>query len=390
MILFALGFRPFYLGAALFGALALTVWVAGYRSGWMIGAHLPGSAWHAHEMLFGFAGAVIVGFLLTAARNWTGRSTAQGAGLAALAALWIAGRLLNLTGPGALAAWVDAAFLPVAGAVLAIPLWRARNLRNFFVVPLLFGLGALNLLHHAAYLGSAPAPFQPLPQVVGVSVAAGLIALLMTVIGGRVIPSFSANAVPDLQPRRWPWIEWPVLGLMVIIPLMDVSPTHWGVPGPVFRSLLLAAAALQTLRLFGWQPWRTSGNTLLLMLPLAYAWIPVYLLLRALLGSGGPVLPALALHALVVGGMASLMLAMMTRSALGHTGRPLRAGAVESISFFAMQTAALLRVAGPLAVPTAYATWIALSGGAAALALAVYAVGYWPVLTRPRIDGRPG
>jgi uncharacterized protein involved in response to NO len=96
------------------------------------------------------------------------------------------------------------------------------------------------------------------------------------------------------------------------------------------------------------------------------------------------------LHALVVGGMASLMLAMMTRSALGHTGRPLRAGAVESISFFAMQTAALLRVAGPLAVPTAYATWIALSGGAAALALAVYAVGYWPVLTRPRIDGRPG
>jgi uncharacterized protein involved in response to NO len=171
---------------------------------------------------------------------------------------------------------------------------------------------------------------------------------------------------------------------------MDLSPTHWGLPQPVFGSLLLAAAALQILRLLGWQPWRTRGNTLLLMLPLAYAWIPVYLLLRALLGSGGPVLPPLAVHALVIGGMASLMLAMMTRSALGHTGRPLRAGAVESISFFGMQAAALLRVAGPLAAPSAYATWIALSGTLAALALAVYAVGYWPVLTRPRIDGRSG
>jgi len=180
-----------------------------------------------------------------------------------------------------------------------------------------------------------------------------------------------------------------VLGLMILVPLVDLSPTRWGLPDVTVSGLLALAGSLQAIRLLGWQPWRTRGNTLLLMLPIAYAWIPAYLLLRALLG-GGPVVPSLALHALVVGGMASLMLAMMTRSALGHTGRALSAGPVESLAFFAMQAAALLRVAGPLAAPGSYDLWISLSGAFATLAFATFAVGYWPVLTRPRVDGRPG
>lgn len=389
-MILALGFRPFYLGAALFASLAVPAWVAAYHGWYVPGSHLPGSAWHAHEMLFGFAAAVMTGFLLTAARNWTGLPTASGAGLGALVALWCAGRVLNLAGPDVLAACIDAAFLPVVAVVLAVPLVRSRNYRNLFVVPLLGTLGALNLLHHGAFLGWSTGAFEPLPQSVAVSVAAGLIALLMTVIGGRVIPAFSANAVSGLRPKSWRSLEWLVQAGMLLIPVLDASPVRWGLPDPVMTGLLAFVGVAQAMRLLGWQPWRTRHNGLLLMLPLAYAWIPIYLLLRAALGAVGPGVPSLALHALLVGGMASLMLAMMTRSALGHTGRPLRAGSIESVSFFAMQAAAVLRVAGPLAMPGAYGVWITLSGVAATLAFATYAAGYWPVLTRPRVDGRAG
>lgn len=388
-MLLAIGFRPFYLAAAIFGALAIAVWAAAYAGGVVVQSHLPGAAWHAHEMLFGFAAAVIVGFLLTAARNWTGLPTASGTLLGALVALWLAGRALNLTGPAGMAVWVDAAFLLASALVLARPLLRARNRRNLFVVPLLLALAALNLLHHAGWLGWPHTPFQPLPQVVAVSAAAGLIALLMTVIGGRVIPSFSANAVKGLRPRVGPTVEWLTVGAMVAIVFVDLSPPRWGLAPEASRGLLFAAGALQTIRLLGWQPWRTRGNLLLAMLPLAYAWIPVYLFLRSGLGAGAGI-PSAALHALLVGAMASLMLAMMTRSALGHTGRPLRAGLVESCCFFAMQGAAVARVLGPLTLPNLQTVWIVLSGGAATLAFAVFAIGYWPILTRPRVDGRPG
>jgi uncharacterized protein involved in response to NO len=387
---FALGFRPFYLGAAFFGALAVPAWYGAFRGWTRVGGPLPDMAWHAHEMLFGFAAAVIAGFLLTAARNWTGRETARGAALAGLFGLWVAGRLLNLTGPAALAAWVDASFLPVTAAVLAVPLLRARNHRNLFVVPLLVALGAANLLHHAAYLGWAPAEFQPLPQVVAVSAAAGLVALLMTVIGGRVIPAFSANAIPGLHPVRRGWLDWTVAGTMLAILLADLSPSRWGLPAGAFTALLAFAAAGHVVRLAGWRPWRTRADPLLLILPVSYAWIPVYLLLRAVLGAGVPGIPSIALHALTVGAMASLMLAMMTRSALGHTGRPLRAGAAELAIFGAIQTGALLRVAGPVLAPEFHALWVGLSSGAVALAFGVFAAAYWPILMRPRIDGRPG
>jgi uncharacterized protein involved in response to NO len=389
-MILALGFRPFYLAAAAFGALALAAWVAVWHGWPIVQSHLPGAAWHAHEMLFGFAGAVIVGFLLTAARNWTGLPTASGRALGGLVALWLAGRILNLVGPAALAAWVDASFLPVCAVVLAIPLVRSRNRRNVFVIPLLGALGLLNLLHHAAWLGWPLASFHPLPQSVALSVAVGLVGLLMTVIGGRVIPNFSANAVSGLQPRTWPVVERLTVAGMILLPVLDLSPSHWGLPEPLFLAVLWLTGMLQGLRWLGWQPWRTRHNVLLLMLPVAYAWIPAYLILRALLGGDGPVIPSLALHALVVGGMASLMLAMMTRSALGHTGRPLRAGTVEVLGFFGLQAAALLRVVGPLAAPGAHGLWITLSGSVATLALAIYAVGYWPILTRPRIDGKPG
>ncbi len=273
----SIGFRPFYLGAAVFGALAVPAWYAAF-AGWMpVGAGLPGLAWHAHEMLFGFAPAVIAGFLLTAVRAWTGRPTPQDAPLAALFGLWAAARVLMITGPWPAAVAADVAFLPLLALTLAVPLWRSHNRRNAFVVPLLLAFGALSAVHHAAYHGWV----HPLWAARAPTVAMDLVAVLLAVIGGRVIPAFSANAIRGLQPRRWPPVEWLAVGLLGLIALLDVS--GWGAALGMtgLRALFALAAAIHLVRWLGWQPWATRGNGLLLVLPLGYLWLPAHLALRA-------------------------------------------------------------------------------------------------------------
>ncbi len=378
----SIGFRPFYLAAAVFAAVAIPAWFAAYRGWLVLGAPLPGMAWHAHEMVFGFAPAVISGFLLTAVRNWTGRPTPAGGALAALVGLWLAGRVLQLTGPALPAALLDVAFLPTVAAVLAVPLWQSGNRRNAFVVPLLLTLGALSAAHHGAYLGWADGVWASR----AITVALDLIALLLTVIGGRVIPAFSANAIPGLRPRRWPVIEALAIGALLVIVLLEVSGLAARLPQPGLRALFAAAGVIHLVRLAGWQPWATRGNVLLLVLPLGYLWVPLHLLLRAGLdGAGGQMAP-LALHALTVGAMAGLMLAMMTRSALGHTGRPLVAGPWERVMFLAIHLGAASRVLGPLAWPGAYPAWIAVSAVCWTVAFAAFATRYLPIVSRPRAD----
>ena len=376
----SIGFRPFYLSATIFALLAVPAWYGVYR-GWLtFDPVLPGMAWHAHEMVFGFAAAVIGGFLLTAVRNWTGRPTPSGAALAALLGLWVAGRLLLITGPVELAVAVDIAFLPVLALVLAIPLWRSRNWRNLFVVPLLLALAALGAAHHGGYRGW----LDPAWGHRAVTVALDLVALLLAVIGGRVIPAFSANAVAGLIPRRWPAVEVLAVGLLLFIALLDVS--GLGIPEPARRGLFALAALAHLLRLAGWQPWATRGNPLLLALPLAYLWLPTHLLLRALLDPGSGQMAPLAAHALGIGAMAAMMLAMMTRSALGHTGRALVAGRAEITAFAAVHFAAATRALGPLAWPDAHQTWLALSALGWSVAFAAFVLRYAPMMARPRAD----
>ncbi len=381
-VAFSIGFRPFYFLAATFAALAVPLWFAAY-AGWLpVAPALPAYLWHAHEMVFGFAPAVIVGFLLTAVRNWTGRPTPSGAALAALALLWLAGRVLMFTGPGTAAAIVDSAFLPVAAIILAVPLARSGNRRNAFVVPLLLLLGGLAAIHHAAYGGLVSGAWLSRAG----TAAMDLVALLLTVIGGRVIPNFSANAVRGLEPRRWRPIEWGAIGGVGLIALLDVTGAAASLPVPALRTLFFAVAAVQLVRLLGWQPWKTRGNALLLVLPLGYLWLPVHFALRGLLDAVPGQMAQPALHALAVGAMAGLMLAMMTRSARGHTGRPLEAERAELIMFTAIHLAALVRVGGVLVWPEAYVTWIGMSAGLWALAFGAFAVRYAPILARPRVD----
>lgn len=381
-VLFSIGFRPFYLGAALFAALAVPLWYGAYSGELSLTPALPPFAWHAHEMVFGFAPAVIGGFLLTAVRAWTGRPTPSGAGLAALFVLWLAGRVLLLSGPAPLAVAVDLAFLPALAGCLAVPLWRAGNRRNAFVVPLLLALAALNAAHHGAYAGW----LDPLWASRGHTVAMDLVALLLAVIGGRIIPAFSANAVAGLNPTRRPALEVLALGLLAMVIVLDATGLAQQLPPGFTRLILAAAGGVHLVRLLGWKPWATRGNVLLLVLPLGYLWLPAHLLLRAWLDAVPGLSSSLALHALSVGAMSTLMLAMMTRSALGHTGRPLRAGAIETFAFAAIHLSALCRVAGPLAWPEGYLIWTGAAAALWTLAFAAFTAAYAPIVSRPRID----
>ncbi|MGE0625593.1 MAG: NnrS family protein [Pseudomonadales bacterium] len=384
------GFRPFYLGAAVFAAIAIPLWIGAFLFGFMPETALPPYLWHAHEMLFGFAPAVIAGFLLTAARNWTGLPTASGRGLAALFLLWVAGRLAPFLLSPVLAAVVDLAFLPALAVVLAVPLWRARNTRNYFVVAVLLGLWLADGLFHLAAQGAAVVQGAAAASLsrIATTVAGDVVLVLMTVIGGRVIPAFSANAIPGLAPRTWPLLERAAIGGVVVIVVLDLAGAWLGNGlQEAYRWFAVLLAVLHGVRLAAWKPWRTCGNALLLALPLAYLWIPIHLLLRGW-GSSPGLLDPVAAHALFVGAMASLMLAMMTRSARGHTGRPLSAGWPDRLCFLAIHGAALARILGPVLMPARYDTALMAAAVLWALGFATFAITYAPWLLSHRADGK--
>jgi uncharacterized protein involved in response to NO len=377
--LWQLGFRPFYLLASAFAALSVGLWAV-QVAGWMSLAYLQGPLWHAHEMLFGFMLAVIVGFLFTAGRNWSGRPTPTGLPLAALAALWVAGRILVLTPFGWTAALVSTAFPLASAFALAIPLVAARNRRNYFFAGLLLLLSGAALAFHLSALRVIR-----VPAWIGIQLALDILLFIMAVMGGRVIPMFTNNAVSGANATRRPMVERVALGGVLALLLIDVS----GLPPTVVAAAALAAALAHLVRWLLWRPWKSLDNTLVLVLHLAYAWIPVHLALRAL-ASQGWVSPSLATHALTVGAAGGLIIGMMVRTARGHTARVLRADQVDTACFLLVLIAALVRVVLPLLAPSQTIVAVLASAAFWTCGFALYAVRYWPVLTRPRLDGKPG
>jgi uncharacterized protein involved in response to NO len=383
--LFALGFRPFYLLAAVFAVLALPVWIVSFFGGMQTGEYLRSVAWHSHEMIFGFAPAVIAGFLLTAVRNWTGQPTPTRLPLAGLVALWLVARVLIVTGPANAAAAIDVLFLPALGFAVAIPIWRSRNAGNYKVLVVLAILTMANAAYHLASMKYLPVGMTR----TAMTAALDVIAILIAIIGGRVIPAFIGNAVEHAKPRHNFVVEVLAVGTLIVIlglgvlqPLLPVSGTAWLV-------ILVVAAVGHGIRLTLWQSWRARGNPLLWMLPAAYAWLPVALVLRAL--SRIDMVPVSAsIHAFTVGAIASLMVAMMMRSALGHTGRPLVAGRAEISAFVLLQLAAIVRILASSFASGMYRDAMIVSAILWTLAFAVFLFRYAPILTRPRIDGRPG
>lgn len=378
--LFNLGFRPFYLLAALLATVALPLWLVQFFG--LLSLTSPHAAmnWHAHEMVFGFAVAVIAGFLFTAARNWTGLPTPTHAPLAVLAALWLLGRVLMLTGPDWVAAIVDVAFLPAVALALWLPLYRSGNRNQFFAL-LLLVLAAANLMFHLAHAGALA-----IAERTPVRFALYLVVLIVTIMGGRVIPSFTRNAIPGARSRMLRPLDLGAIGFAVAAFVPLLSP----LPGAVAGALCIAAAALHAVRLWIWDPWCTRGAPILWILHLSYAWIPIGLLLLGLHALGVPIAGSLGDHALSVGAVGGMIIGMITRTARGHIGLPLRVGRAEVAGYLLVHLAALARVLLPLLVPAAYPFALAASGALWSAAFLLYLLVYVPLLTAPRVDGRPG
>ncbi len=377
--LWNLGFRPFYLLASAFAAASLVLWLCQY-TGHLPAAYVRSPAWHGHEMLFGYALAVIAGFLLTAVRTWTNRDTPSGLPLMALAALWFAGRVLVLSPYAVAAAVVNAAFPAAVALAIGIPIVRSRNRRNYFFVALLLLLSLVVLAFHGAAGGRLP-----WPERASLTVGLDVVLFVMAVMGGRVIPMFTNNGVPGANATRHPIVEKLALGGVLVLLAVDVAPA----PPALVALVALALAAVHAVRLALWQPWRTLRKPIVWVLHAAYGWIVVYLLLRGL-AELGIVAENLAVHALTVGAIGGLTIGMMTRTARGHTGRPLVADGVEVACYVLVALAAVIRVFGALAFPGAYVASVVVSGVCWSTAFALYAVRYWPVLSRPRLDGKPG
>ena len=377
--LFNLGFRPFYLLAALFAALAVPAWVADLSGHGWPARYLEGLVWHQHEMVFGFALAVIAGFLLTAGRVWTGRATPSGAPLALLAAHWLAARVLVVTGPPWLAALVDGAFPFVVAFVLGRVIFAARNARNYFVPVLIAVLGLVNAGFHLSALGLIDAPPSLWAQ-------GGLFLelLLLMVMAGRVVPSFTASALPQAKLHRSAALDYAALALSAIAFACALGEVGgWLGALPAF-----AAAALHATRQAGWAPLATRGRPILWILHLSHAWIPVGFVLLGL-AAFGLVIGAAPLHAFAVGALAGTVVGMITRTALGHTARPLAAGRAEFACYVLVHCAAAARVAAAL-VLTAYMPLVYLSAALWSAAFLTYFFAYAPRLASARLDGRPG
>ena len=377
--LWQLGFRPFYLLASSFAALSILGWAA-QMAGWLGHAYLKGPLWHAHEMLFGFALAVVVGFLLTAGRNWCNRPTAQGPALAALALLWLTARVLVLTPWGWAAAVANVAFPLAAALALAIPFWAARIRRNYFFVGLLVLMAMANLAFHLSQLGVLAAP-----AWLGIGLALDVLLFIIVVMAGRVIPMFTNHGVPGAGAARHAGVENAALGLVLALLLGNVL----SLPAPLLATLAGVAALAHAVRWALWRPWRTLQVPLVWVLHVAYAWIVLHLALRA--GAHlGAVPSAAAVHALSAGAIGMLTMGMMTRTARGHLAMPLRSDAVDVLCYSLVLAGALVRVATPLLPPGAWTSALMLSALSWSAGFALYALTYGPRLCRPRLDGKPG
>lgn len=381
-------FRPFFLLAAVYAALAVPLWAGIWLGfvpapGWLLPIW-----WHGHEMIFGLVAAAIAGFLLTASPVWSGGPALSGAPLAGLAGLWLAGRI-GFAAADALPTWVvaalDLAFLPAVGLVVVRTLRGSGQLRNYAVVGIVAALALANATMHAealAFLSGAAGP--------ALRFAVDGVVVLILVIGGRITPAFTQNAFRRAgEPHRvrsWPWLDALAIGAAGALAAVSLVAPRTAVSGLLATIAGLAAAA----RLAGWRPWHTRSDPLLWSLHAGAAWLSAGLLLVGAGDLGAPIPPTAGLHALTAGAIGTTLLAVMTRVGLGHTGRPLELPGGVVWCFLLVQAGAVARVVAPFLATGGQRILLGVSAVAWASAFALFAVRYARILAAPRPDGRPG
>lgn len=370
----SMGFRPFFLGASALAVAWMGLWLSYLLVG--IPAHdtIMPVLWHGHEMLFGFAMAVIAGFVLTAMQNWTGLRLVTPGQLALLLATWLAARVAFVFSdilPLWLVSLLDLAFLPLLCLVVARTLIRAENRRNYSFIAMLLVFWVLNILLHLEFH----------QQISGygytvLDITVLLVTTLLVFMGGRVIPFFTDRRLPGSTPIQWPWLNWAsTLTVLAIIPLYLIMGRQ-----AVLTPLLLVAAVLTAARLIAWKPWHTLSEPMLWILHLGYAWIPVGLVLLTLHFYGFGIPWTAGIHALMAGAMSTLILGMMARVALGHSGRPIAATPLIVASFVIITLAGITRVTAALLMTSG---WLAAAAGFLwALAYLLYLIVYAPTFLR--------
>jgi uncharacterized protein involved in response to NO len=383
LVVFNLGFRPFFLLSGVFAVVLMALWIPAFTGGRALSTYYGQIGWHSHEMIFGYAAGVIAGFLLTSVRNWTGLATATGGSLAVLVALWLLGRILpffSATLPVWLISVVDLAFLPALTANIGVPLARHGEKRNLLFLPLMLGLFAANLLVHLELLGLVAGIARH-----GIFLGLYLIILLIVIMGGRVIPFFTERALLGVVIKRRPLIEWLAPLTVIAFMLAEILFPNSEVAG----ALAGLAAIINGIRVVSWYSRRYWQVPLLWVLHLGYGWIVVGFLLKAA-ACFGLIAPQFTVHALTVGGIGVLTLGMMARVSLGHTARPLRVESSMIIAFILINLATVLRGLLPAIFPLWFSQLVSLSGMLWIAAFLMFVIVYAPILTRPRIDGQPG
>jgi uncharacterized protein involved in response to NO len=378
--LFATAFRPFFILAGAAAALLLPIWLAALSGHGPAFAHL---GWHAHELIYGFAAAVLAGFFLTAVPKWTGRPRHVGGALIGLVLIWLSGRVIQLVpdlAPSALGA-LDSLFLFALAAAIGVPIFRTASTRNLLFPVLVAGLAAADVVGHVWPEWATHANRGAVFAVVGIIV----------IFGGRITPMFTRNALRGVAEvrARTRLDDAAITSVILAGPLAVLPPDTIPHQGTLIAVVGGTAAALNLLRMRGWATRHTGAKPLLWILHVGYAWVPVALGCWALSAARPDLLrPSTALHAATAGVLGTYTLGMMSRVSLGHTARPLVAPKALAIGFVAITLAALLRVVGPLL--TTSPAVLHAAGGLWTLAFALYTVVYTPWLLKPRLDGKPG
>ena len=382
LIVFSYPFRPFFLAAAVFGIVAVGLWTAPLVTADIRRGLTLDLFWHTHEMIFGFVAAAMAGFLLTAISNWTGRAPVSGGHLALLVSLWLAARI-SLMSAGAIPPIVllviGPAFSWLLMATVAVELVSARNRRNYGFIVLVALFALFDSLHIAAYVHGWSA-------VMGLvqTLTPHVIVLFITVIAGRIIPAFSTNWLRQHGESRLPvsrrFVELAVIPATVAVGLADAL--NWR---PTYLALLAAiACSIHGIRWLGWRGWQTRREGLLVILHIGYAWLPLAYALLVVAALSEVVSASGALHAMTAGAMGAMIVAVMPRVILGHTGRALHASRPTLIAFALVILAAVLRVAAA-AWPQAYANMLILSAVFWVAGFSLFVFVYAPMLLGRRI-----